>query len=106
MKEIRIYFGRQKGDGEIVSEENFWYFIKFHLLNYRSFENFTIIPSIGVWKQEKELSTILEFIIEGTKQEELLIEEVCKKYCTLFQQQSVLVTTKEVKSILYESTGK
>jgi len=52
------------------------------------------------------LSTILEFIIEGTKQEELLIEEVCKKYCTLFQQQSVLVTTKEVKSILYESTGK
>ena len=97
MTEINIYFGRQTKEGQIIEENQFLDFLR--LFVNPIFEDYTIFPSIGVWKNSQEPTTVMQILTNNDRREDVV--NICHKYCELWLQECVMVTYKEVEMRLY-----
>ena len=95
--EYQVYFGLSKADGAVSLAE--WE--TFEASFAEAFAGFTVSSATGYYLSSKERSRVITLFMDECR--EPALEAQARKYAIEFQQQSVLITKKQLES--WKSVG-
>lgn len=99
MRLTKIYCGRSKPDGSLVRLLDIAAFLKAEVAT--QYEGYTIVYTTGCWNGVQEESFIIEIITDPCKYPtDFRPKQIANVYKTKFKQESVLITTQEIESII------